>query len=147
MHLVQICLISAILLGTAPAGDPSIKADLAEIETFLACKDNTPKTYTRCQALTLVLAGIQDVLNATAQISEELDVLRGRQAVAVTIAVVQLTALFVYLVVILVIVSVKKCRETEAKRLEDNLEMMKERLAQRKRTARRKASRPGSQEQ
>ena len=74
----------------------------------------------------------QVVQNATSEILIELETLRGRQAVAATIQVVQLLLFLAYLVVQGVVYVVKKCKKHHARQLEEEVEMMESRLMQRK---------------
>ena len=86
------------------------------------------------------------VQNATSEVLIELHTLRGRQAVAPTIQVVQLLLFLIYLVVQGVLYVVKKCKKHQARQMEEELEMMESRLMQRKSKRRAAASRKTAQE-
>ena len=77
--------------------------------------------------------------NATSEILQELQTLKGRLSAAAVLSVTQLLIVIVYLVVNGVMLLVKKCRKHQAKQLEEELEMMENRLQERK-TKRRAAT-------
>ena len=77
--------------------------------------------------------------NATAQILEELDTLRGRLSAAAVLSVTQLLIVLVYLVVNGILLLVKRCKKHQAKQLEQEVELMENRLQERK-TKRRAAT-------
>ena len=86
------------------------------------------------------------VQNATSEILIELETLRGRQAVAATIQVVQLLLFLAYLVVQGVVYAVKKCKKPHARQVEEELEMLESRLMQRKSKRRAAAARNTAQD-
>ena len=86
------------------------------------------------------------VSNATRAISEELDIVKNRQAVSAAISVFQLLLFLSYLGTQIVLYTVKKCRKHHAKLAEVEIELMESRLAKRKasRKSARKAAATGS---
>ena len=72
------------------------------------------------------------VSNATRAISEELDIVKNRQAVSAAISVFQLLLFLSYLGTQIVLYTVKKCRKHHAKLAEEEIELMESRLAKRK---------------
>ena len=88
--------------------------------------------HTRKQRSVKAARAFDGVQNATCEILFELDTLRGRQAVAATIQVVQLLLFLAYLVVQVFVYVVKKCKKHHARKVEEEIEMMESRLMQRK---------------
>ena len=84
-------------------------------------------------------AAFEVVGNATTQILEELDTLRGRLSAAAVLSVTQLLIVLVYLVVNGILLLVKRCKKHQAKQLEQEVELMENRLQERK-TKRRAAT-------
>ena len=95
--------------------------------------------------LTIIQAGFLDTWNVKAQISEELDVLRGRQAVAAALSAFQLFLFILYIVVQIVVYTVKKCKKHCKRQVEEEVELVESHLMQRK-TARRAAAARKAQE-
>ena len=84
------------------------------------------------------------VSNATRAISEELDIVKNRQAVSAAISVFQLLLFLSYLGTHIVLYTVKKCRRHHAKLAEEEIKLMESRLAKRK--ASRKSARKAAAE-
>ena len=130
------------------------------------------KTYTNCEALRLhylhwaaeafvfraIITGLEHaeetnknaiavLVNVTSELTHQLVVVKGRQAVSAALAAIQFSIMVLYLVTVMIMTVIKRCKKKEAELLETQLEELKTRLAERKRTARRKASRPSPQEQ
>ena len=102
--------------------------------------------HTRKQRSFRAATAFEVVQNATSEILSELETLRGRQAVAATIQVVQLLLFLAYLVVQGVVYAVKKCKKHHARQVEEEVEMMESRLMQRKSKRRAAAARKTAQE-
>ena len=102
--------------------------------------------HNRPPRLTKAATALKAVQNATSQILVELDTLRGRQALAATIQVIQLLLFLAYLVVQGVVYTVKKCKKHHARQVEEEVEMMESRLMQRKSKQRAAAARKTAQE-
>ena len=77
--------------------------------------------------------------NATTEILEELKTLKGRLSAAAVLSVTQLLIVIVYLVVNGVLLLVRRCKKHQAKQLEQEVELMENRLQERK-TKRRAAT-------
>ena len=120
------------------------------------------KSYTNCQVLKFIYGqwiqateryisnknAFAVLVNVTSDLTHQLDVMRGRQAVTATFQAIQFSIMVVaYLVTVMIMAIVKMCKKKEAELLETQLEELETRLAERKRTARRKAARPSPQEQ
>ena len=102
--------------------------------------------HTRKQRSFRAATAFEVVQNATSEILSELETLRGRQAVAATIQVVQLLLFLTYLVVQGVLYVVKKCKKHHARKVEEEIEMMESRLMQRKSKRRAAAAKKTAQE-
>ena len=87
------------------------------------------------------------LVNVTSELTLQLDVPKGRQAVSAALAAIQFSVMVLYLLTVRIMTIVKKCKKKEAELLETQLEELESRLAERKILARRKASRPSPQEQ
>ena len=82
--------------------------------------------------LTIIQAGFLDTWNVEGQISKELDVLQGRQAVAAALSALQLFLFILYLVVQIVVYTVKKCKKHCKRQVEEKFELVESHLMQRK---------------
>ena len=74
----------------------------------------------------------ETVHNATRHLSEEIQVLKGRQAIAAAISTAQLFIFLSYLAVKIIIYSIKTVKKHNTRRHEEELELMENRLASRK---------------
>ena len=74
----------------------------------------------------------ETVHNATRHLSEEIQVLKGRQAIAAAISTAQLFIFLTYLAVKIIIYSIKTVKKHNDRRHEEELELMENRLASRK---------------
>ena len=87
------------------------------------------------------------VQNATSAILEELQIVRSQQALAASLSAFQLVLFLTYLVVQVVLCAVKKCKEHQARQLQENLENLEMRLANRKASRRKSAAKTAQETQ
>ena len=78
------------------------------------------------------------VHNATRAISEELNTLKGRQAASAALQVAQFFLFVGYLLTLAVLYVVKKCKKHRKRQVEEEVELMEQKLQERK--AKRKAA-------
>ena len=74
----------------------------------------------------------ETVHNATRYLTEEIQVLKGRQAIAAAISTAQLFIFLTYLAVKIIIYSIKTVKKHNNRRHEEELELMENHLASRK---------------
>ena len=77
--------------------------------------------------------------------TSELDDLKGQQAVNAALQAIQFSIMVAYLVTVMIMAVIKRCKKKEAKILETQLKELEIRLAEWKRKARRKAAQPSPQ--
>ena len=109
-------------------------------------KEVRAELHTLKQRSVRAATAFEVVQNATSEILIELETLRGRQAVAATIQVVQLLLFLAYLMVQGVVYAVKKCKKHQARQVEEEVEMMESRLMHRKYKRQAAAARKTAQE-
>ena len=80
----------------------------------------------------------ETVHNATRAISEELDTLKGQQAASAALQVAQFFLFVSYLLTLSVLYVVKKCKKHRKRQVEEEVELMEQKLQERK--AKRKAA-------
>ena len=96
-----------------------------KLDTLLA--DNTCKLR-----MELVWETVLSVLNATSQLQEDNELLRGRQAASAAVQATQLLILAVYFVTIFSIYLVKRCQEAREKSQQKDFELLEKQLRQRR---------------
>jgi hypothetical protein len=80
----------------------------------------------------LIWEAVQSVLNATSQLQEDNELLRGRQAASAAVQATQLLILAVYFVTIFSIYLVKRCQEAREKSQQKDFELLEKQLRQRR---------------
>ena len=93
------------------------------------------------QSVELIIQAATEFNKMLNQLVEENKTLKGRQAAAAILQVCQFLLVIIYLFAIIISYIVKRVHLRQAKQLEENLEMMENRLQQRE-TQRRSAARP-----
>ena len=79
-----------------------------------------------------LLATVQSVLNATSQLQEDIELVRGRQAASAAVQATQLLILAVYFMTIFSIYLVKRCQEAREKSQQKDFELLEQQLRQRR---------------
>ena len=80
----------------------------------------------------LVVEAVQSVLNATSQLQEDIELVRGRQAASAAVQATQLLILTFYFVTLFSIYLVKRCQEAREKSQQKDFELLEQHLRQRR---------------
>ena len=120
-------------------------------EQILAFMDSVGATADRTRGTNTALNLLMDFMETQAVLLNT-HVIKTRQwryetCAAATVGFIQLFIVLAYMITYAIILIARHVTKRQEAQLEANLLEMEERLAQRKRTARRKAARPGPQEQ
>ena len=98
------------------------------------------------ESLQRIIDTVKAVHNAPRTNSEELDIVKKRQAVAAAISALQFLLFLLYMGVKKAIYTVKKCRKHHARLAEEEIELIESRLENRKAKRRAQAARKAAQE-
>ena len=125
----------ALLLTSAgaqqrPTASLEVIAKLvAQSSVSLGDKLDTLLADSTCQLrMELVWETVLSVLNATSQLQEDNELLRGRQAASAAVQATQLLILAVYFVTIFSIYLVKRCQEAREKSQQKDFELLEKQL-------------------
>ena len=120
-------------------------------EQILAFMDSVSATADRTRGTNTALNLLMDFMETQAVLLNthvnETRQWRYETRAAATVGFIQLFIVLAYMITYAIILIARHVTKRQEAQLEANLLEMEERLAQRKRTARRKAARPGPQEQ
>ena len=92
------------------------------------------------------LSKIEAVQNTTSEILVKLDILKGRQAASAALQVTQFFLFVGYLLTLAILYAVKKCRQHRARQVEEEVELMEQKLMDRKARRRAAADKKAAQE-
>ena len=137
--MVSPVFLPALLLTSAWAQEPppatlDIIASLVS-RSFLSLQDklDTLLADDTCELrMELVWETVLSVLNATSQLQEDNELLRGRQAASAAVQATQLLILALYFVTIFSIYLVKRCQEAREKSQQKDFELLEQQLRQRR---------------
>ena len=137
--MVNPVFLPALLLASAWAEQPppatldiiaslvsrSFLSQQGKLDTLLA--DDT------CELrMELVWETVLSVLNATSQLQEDIELVRGRQAASAAVQATQLLILTLYFVTLFSIYLVKRCQEAREKSQQKDFELLEQHLRQRR---------------
>ena len=103
-----------------------------KLDTLLAddtCNDSIDLVK---EVLRELVVDIQSVLNATSQLQEDVELVRGRQAASAAVQATQLLILTLYFVTLFSIYLVKRCQEAREKSQQKDFELLEQHLRQRR---------------
>ena len=133
VFLPALLLTSAWAQQPPPASLEGIAQLVARIALSQGDKLDTLLADDTCELrIELVWETVLSVLNATSQLQEDNELLRGRQAASAAVQATQLLILAVYFVTIFSIYLVKRCQEAREKSQQKDFELLEKQLRQRR---------------